>query len=407
MTSLRILSLSANQLRSFPVIRPAWPNVSNLTLDNNDFEGLESLPDIVQSFPNLSGISLQGNNIKWDAPSQDQRRMQVQFPALEELNLSRNRIQEYSSVDALTRLCPNLKVLQISHNPFLYSTRQQEEEKQRSAMEPDVSFYLTLARIPTLQSLNYTSITSRDREEGEIYYVSIAEKEIRHILESTKTFDEAKMTCEAKYPRYEALCQKYDREDLLEKYVENQSGSMSSADVLTQKINYPAGSLAARMVHAYFYMLKSNKPKDEATPHFWDRRLPRNIDAYTLKSVVATNFQLPPGLKFRLIYESPELDPVKEEIGDPKDWESWGDWDVDELGDELARQKERQSADAEQIIAQKELSSDQEGRWEDGILLKDGVRWKRREFEILGSWKEWGAWLENDATEVKIRVEQY
>src|SRR5699024_2014327 len=70
-------------------------------------------------------------------------------------------------------------------------------------MTVDESYMLTLARLSTLTVLNYSKITSQDRHNGELYYLSLIAKELSAFPESA----EAEIL--AKHPRYGGLCQKY------------------------------------------------------------------------------------------------------------------------------------------------------------------------------------------------------
>jgi hypothetical protein len=82
-------------------------------------------------------------------------------------------------------------------------------------------------------------------------------------------------------------------------------------------------------------------------------------------------------LKFRLVYESRELDPLVTPRGsnEKATWETWGDWDLDHPPREGAE--------------------------------NEGKRWKRREVEILDGTREWGFYVEDGIADVKIRIEAF
>ena len=103
--------------------------------------------------------------------------------------------------------------------------------------------------------------------------------------------------------------------------------------------------------------------------------------------------------------------------GGREGWEEWGDWDVDvkpskpsssttagteggdeDSGDEAGRRKSEDADDRDE---------GEEEKWVDGFLLKDGVRWRKREIEILDGMRGWGDYLENDVKEAKVRVEPF
>ncbi|KAI9879794.1 MAG: hypothetical protein M1823_006801, partial [Watsoniomyces obsoletus] len=148
------------------------------------------------------------------------------FTTLDFLNIADNRISSFSFIDALPRIFPSLTSLRISKNP-LYdqsnvispsttATASTEPTVTVSTLPPDSTYYLTLARIPSLLTLNYTTITTRDREEGEIYYLSVAEKGIRTTLSSNAQDNESTIqSCVERYPLYASLCEKYDRPNIL------------------------------------------------------------------------------------------------------------------------------------------------------------------------------------------------
>lgn len=363
-------------------------------LEDNWFKDLYYLRAICSSFIKLSKLSLQGNRIQnVGLGNETGLSSTLKFPVLNTLNLSRNQIRSYAFIDDIPEILPNLTALQISHNPINEVSASTYESP--PSIQPHTSFYLTLARIPQLKSLNYTIITPRDREEGEIYYLAMAEKDIKPGLESIPSqpgyLEEAISSWHKRYPRYDELCEKYDRDSIFAKYLSTASTSTNGAPVMPI---YPPSSLRARLIKTTFYIHPSS-PSGPAPPSI-THSIPRTIDIYTLKGWVARQFRSPSTtlqpLQFRLIYESPELDPVREDTGDPEDWERWGDWDVDAVGD-----------------GQVQLSSDEavDGKWIDGFLLRDGRKWRRREIELLDGWREWGFWLEEGVREATVRVEPF
>src|SRR5271170_4123089 len=208
-------------------------------LDNNLFTSLAFLPNVMHAFPNLKALSLQGNQISSIGllSHSGSDREAISFPQLGSLNLSHNLIADYSFIDALPQLFPGLTSLRVSNNPFFSSgtsTHPPAYDKipckatltssmatappYRISASPrtDASYSLTLARIPTLLSLNHSTITSRDREEGEIYYIAIAERELSAAIAETPVYGREGHVSDVKrqYPRYEELCQKYERESV-------------------------------------------------------------------------------------------------------------------------------------------------------------------------------------------------
>ena len=380
---LSSLSLSSNWLSTFPDVRGRYPKLKTLYLENNVFKDFYMLLPILQSFPNLKTLSLQGNSIRAHHLSEhDVKRLSSN--RCETLDISRNDLTSYDMIDDLPTLFPLMSSLRTSNNPFT-STLQSH-----STGAQDGVFFLTLARIPNLETLNYTTITARDREEGEIYYLVSAEKAWRSGQSTPASLNYQRASFAQEFRRYEDLCIKYDRESIFAEHISQESKLQQSDKERT----YPPGSLGARLINTTFYLPSNTTPnRQQPDQHRSQTRLiPRATDVYTLKSLVTSHFFLPP-LQFRLIYESPELDPVREQIGNPHDWDRWGDWDVDDLGDGL--------------VDASTGSNDVNGEWMDGVLFKEGRRWRKRETEILNGWREWSYYLENDVKEATVRIELF
>ncbi|KAI1616798.1 hypothetical protein EDD37DRAFT_61316 [Exophiala viscosa] len=411
--SLKVLSLSLNELDVFGKSNQSsevnCPSVTTLILDNNRFRDLSSLPDITSLLPNITSISLQSNEI-----SQLGLETARRFGSLETLNLAGNRIDSYAFVDALPSLFPNLTSLRISRNP-LHERSHNGSQQQQSAASDSTSYYLTLARLPGLKSLNYTTITPRDREEGEIYYLSVVEKEIRALLDTdanSSVEQKAKLACDM-HPLYTTLCAKYDREDMVQVFVEsmNKPASQSAGRPKTELDIYAPGTLGSRLVDACFYIPESESESTENG--MFQRLLPTTVSVYRLKSLVARHFGLH-ALQFRLVYESHEYDPVEpisvttRNTKGKEDWDAWGEWDVDSdhEGDQ----------DQDQDLFGHSQDDDDETASKDGApkyMVRDGQRFRKRETEILDGMREWGDFLDLTAhdgskmRDVRVRVEPF
>ncbi|KAL2395462.1 hypothetical protein ABEF95_000620 [Exophiala dermatitidis] len=475
--SLKLLALALNELDSFAVPEQdsesgtghaltdlTWPSVTTVNLDNNRFIDLSSLPTLVSLFPNISTLSLQGNAIsKLGLESSAAHR---RFETIQTLNLAGNQISSYSFVDALATTFPNLSSLRISRNPLYDGGGQKNSDHIDSrtltsshpavpavapapSLLPDsTSYYLTLARIPQLKSLNYSTITARDREEGEIYYLSVAEKEIKQILEEqgSCTSKDPVDLARRRHPRYSALCAKHDRDDILERFLEGMKekkppslspsaaarasplASPETAASLDLK-SYAPGTLGSRLVDTVFYIpVQDSSASSEQLHHphttnvsttgqTFRRPLPTTISVYRLKSLVASHFGLP-ALRFKLVYESPEYDPVepisktrgtdndnldKEE----EDWDEWGNWDVDDIDVE---NNNHNSESQEDSINDARGSG---GSAPPMYITRDGQRFKKRQTEILDGMRPWGDFLDLDTPDgtrrhdVVVRVEPF
>ena len=380
---LKTLSLNSNQLQTFASVEDTrypskLPPVTTLLLENNDFQDLSSLPATVRLFPDLSSISLQGNKISSINIPTDAHQQIQSMPKITTLNLSQNEISNYHSIEILPRHFPALHSLRVSHNPFF-----DPPTSRAPTSQTNTAFSLTLARIPTLHTLNHSTITPRDREEGELYYLSVTEREISAALSR----GESREALQQNYTRYTALCALHDRPSIL-------SSPPSTAATTSSYSAIPPNTLGARLIRTHFYIASNSRPGPSAT---LTRQIPSSTRVYALKALLARHFALPP-LHFRCVYESEELDPVREDrFGSKKmeDWANWGDWDLDVDLDGSANGG---------------AGRNKEGKWgADGMMMRDGTRWKKRETEIRDGTRAWGDYLESveelGGREVVVRIE--
>ncbi|KPI41945.1 Tubulin-specific chaperone E [Cyphellophora attinorum] len=409
--NLRTLWISHNELDSFnvPARRLVFSSVTNLVVENNNFDNLADVARICQHFPNVESLSVQDNLISSTGSKT------LLSSTLKSLNLASNNITDFSFIDSLPSLFPVLTSLRISRNP-LYErlatappSTTSDPVPDRPGRASDAPFYLILARIPNLQTLNYTTITPRDREEGEIYYLSLADKDIRatHPGKAPETKREHITDFETKYPLYNHLAASYDRPNLLT--ISSSDPAFLNAPKPTD-INFAAkASLAARLVTATFYIASDNEQT-------LTRPLPTTLPVYTLKSLLARHFHLPP-LQFTLVYESAdELDPEQVTTtklwGSSKEaWVEWGVWDVDVGPPRSSGENAGKSGEGDRGHEGNEEEREDEGEWiENGkVLLRGGTRWRRREVEIVDGWRGWGDYLDGvgGGSEVRVRVEPF
>lgn len=416
-SGLKELRLAGNGLQDLKIPADITPSrledVKYLGLERNSFEDLDCLQDILQQFPCLARLSLQSNQISLIShalPATSQS-----YPHIEALNLSDNKIVSYQFFNTIPELLPNLASLQATNNPLF---RQDVSLVSDSSRAQDKSFYLTLARLPTLRTLNYANISSRDRQEGELYYLSIVEKELRDLLASGTTVEELKCRVAELHPLYPALIEKYDRDSIL-----NSPGSISNGigGFPDPKENtYPAGSLGARLVTATFYLSQPNNPSGAAnnsdSKHvIVTMTLPSSLPVKQLMSILLRHPTFRPHLRplqFNLIFESAEFDPVDTTAesttrsamygmtAEQKQnlWKEWGNWDADALVEQALQQVENGQIGG---VLQEQEQWTQDGEFQ----IRDGRKWKRREVSIPHSLKRaWGDWLD-DTKEVVVRLE--
>jgi len=424
--------MCGNQFDTFPT-STSFPQISSvklLYLDNNDFADLDCIIPIIQAFPNIGTLSFAANRIR--KLGQQLSSLKQIFPHINTLSIPDNQIPEFQFLESLSILFPNLASLRITGNPF-YTIDTNGPDPQSS----DKLYYLGLARVPTLKTLNYAIITQREREEGEIYYLSIAAKEIQNLFTSSPPPSSANTTTLANqarqlHPRYQALCQKYSRESVIDQLLSLQTSTSSTPATASHQPAYPAGSLGARLVTATFYIPSSHVSTTPTITQQLPLSLPGSyLMGHLLHNPTFASYLKP--LQFNLIYESTELDPVdttaesstrstmyarghklsqqeKETI-----WKEWGDWDADAVTEEVHARREMNgnsqgSGDGDDVEGN---GSAKDEHWtEDGFLMRDGKKWKHREIEILHSVRRpWGDWIDiksgGPEREVRVRIEPF
>ncbi|RDW65882.1 putative tubulin-specific chaperone [Aspergillus mulundensis] len=346
--SLTWLSASGNQISV--ALTPVSNTLTTLVLENNDIGSLSSIRAL-SSLQNLKHLSLRGNFI--DAISAaDAEGSSFQFSkSLRSVDLSRNKINSWSFINRLPEVFPGLQNLRVSGNP-LYNQAVAPSSITGITEKPmtvDEAYMLTLARVATLQVLNYSTISEKDRSNAELYYLSLIGKELS-VSPETAEPDILKP-----HPRYGELCKIYG-EPLIQR-VSKATGSDAAVN---------PRSVAARLVRVLFRLNQDNaqtvKVKD----------IPRSYDTYQVKSIVSRLFGITP-FEFRLIWETDELDPVSKENMDIED-----EWDSE---------VEEEDASGEQLNS------------------GDEAKFVKREVELVDTTKDIGFWFQPDLIEARVRIE--
>ncbi|RHZ68571.1 putative tubulin-specific chaperone [Aspergillus thermomutatus] len=353
--SLSALSASANQITH--ISTPITGTITTLTLENNDISSLSSLACLT-SLSKLEHLSLRENRIeKVSAPSMEGS--SIQFSEnLKSVDLSRNSIDSWLFVNELQSVFPGLQSLRISGNP-LYDKPVAPSKVTNLPEKPmtvDEAYMLTLSRLASIQTLNYSKITAQDRSNGELYYLSLVGKELSAYSES------AEREILATHPRYQELCEKYGQP------------TIRRAELAGAAVN--PGSVAARLVNLAFRLHSSVDP-DRNQDQIRIQKIPRSFDTYQVKAIASRLFHLPP-YQCRLIWETDELDPVSMEKNDDDD-----DWDSDE----------------------DEATDTALGESSKSIPTNEDAKFVKREVELLDSTRDIGFWFQPDIVEASIRVE--
>jgi hypothetical protein len=349
--SLSALSASANQINH--ISTPITGTITTLTLENNGISSLSSLACLT-SLSKLEHLSLRENRIeKVYAPGVEGS--SIQFSEnLKSLDLSRNSIDSWLIVNELRSVFPGLQSLRVSGNP-LYDKPVAPSNVTNLPEKPmtvDEAYMLTLSRLASIHTLNYSKITAQDRSNGELYYLSLIGKELSAYPES------AEREILATHPRYQELCEKYG------------PPTIRRAELAGAAVN--PRSVAARLVSLAF-RLHSSIGSDGNQDLFRVQKIPRSFDTYQVKVIASRLFNLPP-YQCRLVWETDELDPVnKEKKDDEADWDS----DEDEALGEITK----------------------------SVPTTEDAEFVRREVELLDSTRDIGFWFQPDIVEARIRVE--
>jgi tubulin-specific chaperone E len=300
------LSIAGNNFHTFDTAHIglsafALSTVSTLILDNNAFTSLVPLcKSIMQVFPNMASLSLQHNRVSslTDPESTAEESLPI-YTSVTSVSLSHNAITTRTLISSLPQLFPNLTSLRVSGNPFFH-----KPSSSSAAHTDEAAFSLTLARLPSLKTLNYSPITDKDRMDGELYYLSVAGKEISQLSQRTGGFptSEDLKTLRQTWNRYEELCAKYEIENVLGMLLVSASNSSTAAvgtptadsapqthPTGTARSKYPPGTLGARLLTITFLLSDNNdnsNNKNSSTNQSHTITLALTLDIYRVKGLL-------------------------------------------------------------------------------------------------------------------------
>lgn len=360
--SLASLYASSNQLSRLASI-PASTLTATLTSIYLEFNDFTSLSDVacLASLASLRNLHLKGNHISI-VESNSTEGPPVFNDTLTYLDISYNKINTWSFVDALPDSFPGLTSLRLAHNP-VYDNPGFDTDVSSAASPAakatvtEEAYMMTIGRLASLMFLNFSAVTPVDRTNAEMFYLS----RIGRQLSSVPNTPEAEAKVIAQHRRYKALCELY-----------------GEPVVIRHKDVNPA-FLEARLINVSFVF---NSPRQEEVASGGIKvdviekhaQIPKSLDIYAVKGVAGRLFGHAP-LKLRLIWETGEWDPV-------------GGFD-DEAGDS--------SEDDETAMGQeKELSHETQPQNRAG-------RWMKREVELHDSPRQLGFCV--DGQDVTVRVE--
>jgi len=228
---------------------------------------------LAASHPNLEQLILKHNSIS-STISDATKNVNTFSRALVEVDLAFNNVNQWSLVDDLTNMFPGLKSLRLAHNP-LYSSED--------------AFILTVARLGQLATLNYSTITEKERLNAETFYLSQIARELSSAVATAR-----KDTLQ-RHPRYDALCKTY--------------GEPTIDDRIAGK-----DTLAAGLALCHFLVSDAVRQKTLAPDKVVDTvelELPKSFTIYTVQSMIgkAIRFERPMQLRLFLNEDSTELTP--------------------------------------------------------------------------------------------------
>lgn len=165
---------------------------------------------------------------------------------------------------------------------------------------------LLLARLPRIQTLNHSAVTSQERLNAETFYLNRLAREIAPL--SSKEREDVLR----EHPRWAELCEEYGEPVALG---EGQKGVGEG---------WGREQLGARFVVVSFVFASDGDGKGGD----WTEDVPRSESVYALLGRVGRRVGVLP-LGLRLVWETGERDPVGSGTGDGPEW-----WDSeDEDGD--------------------------------------------------------------------------
>lgn len=345
-SELVTLTASSNYLKSLPC-QLKDDNLVSLALENNEFETLRDLYPLTKS-KSLRTLLLKANKIS-KITSNLNDAIGIKFSEkLEYVDLSYNAIDSWSFVDELPIVFPGLTGLRISNNP-LYPTPVQSP----SIQDTEENFMITVGRIGTLKTLNFSKITTTERNNAEIYYLSKIAQELTEVSE-----DNVDIVL-SRHKRFKELCNEWGPPII------SREGAKS---------HDPVARVEGRLINFTFKQLNINSKEDCMLTIY--REIPKSIDVYRVRGLVAKLFGISV-LDLRLIWETGEWDPV-------------AGYEFDEI--------QNSDTDDDTAFTENDICIKKEM-----VRRKDkNSRWQKREVEIIDSTRQIGNCIEGANAVVRV-----
>ena len=295
---LRALTLANNSLSAtdrFPLLQA----LSRIDLSGNSFTSLSDLKGI-SSCTSLRSLMLKHNYIHAESTGDAYEDSTLLFSkSLNEVDLAFNHISSWSFINSLANAFPGMKHLRTSGNPLYNHLRSAEGR----TLTTEVGHMLTLARLPQLETLNYSKISEKERLNAETYYLG------QIAVDLSNASPEKGSEILRQHPRWSTLCEEYGEPTIRRK---------------PGKDEVDPDSLAARLVTFTFELAPGTF--SSASLRTWSEEIPKSCSLYSILGRVGKRLGVMP-LKLRLIWETGEQDPAGRASGynGPEWWDSSDD----------------------------------------------------------------------------------
>jgi hypothetical protein len=154
---LRALHFESNDLTEVAVLDVCMPTLETLNLGNNRLTSWDLDAALKRQFPKLNDLRLHGNDLTQPEASS------MVFADLVTFWVSENaQVVGLPALFWITRHCPKLESLRVSY-ATLFATFSEAQARM-----------LTIAGIPTLQSLNNGAVRPKERIDAELFYLQKA-----------------------------------------------------------------------------------------------------------------------------------------------------------------------------------------------------------------------------------------
>lgn len=338
------LILASNGLSNIKNLQ-STPDLRRADLSADRFEMLADLSELNQ-LEQLRTIILKGNMISGVCTKSHHHTFGAN---LEELDLSYNGIDDWSFFNDLPAYTPGLRHLRVTGNP-LYEGLKSADGKPLTAED---GYMLTVARLPQLETLNYSKVTEKERLNAETYYLN------QIVIELSNAGAEKEAEVLIRHPRWQALCDEYGEPAVTRKH-----GKTEESD---------PNSLAAKLVSLDLYI----SSLQYAESRRWVEEIPKSMSIYSLLGIVAKHLmhasdvqasQQPVNpLNLRLIWETDDFDPIGHGGYNGPEW-----WDSDD-----------------------EAESTQDGQW------------TARQLELTASTRAVGTYIEGRKASIRVEMRDW